>query len=154
MCGKVLFEHHADLGPAPMLVYRATLSAVALSLWLNTSIKRTLWDDLDSKMLGPLATRVVAGNLSVFVNFMAVKYFKLTYVAMVINCAPLLTFFLAAAIFKEKVTKSQTINLLISFGGLMLMIFGGDQEDPRPEYTPGILAYIALLLNPVCMSAS
>lgn len=124
MCGKVLFEKHADLGPAPLLVYRATISALALLLWLNTKIKKTIWDDLDRKMMVPLATRVAAGNLSVFVNFMAVRFFKLTLVAMVINCAPLLTFFMAAALFKEKVTTRQTVSLFVGFGALMLMIFG------------------------------
>lgn len=52
----------------------------------------------------PLAVRVTTGNFSIYVNFMAVKYFKLTLVAMVINSAPLMTFFLAMLFFKEKVT--------------------------------------------------
>lgn len=75
MCGKLLFEHHERLLPAPMLVYRATLSAIFLACWLNASIKKTLYDDLSPKTLFPLSVRVIAGNLSVFVNFMSVKFF-------------------------------------------------------------------------------
>ncbi len=33
------------------------------------------------------------------------------------------------------------------------MILGGQSADTRPAYTPGIMAYIALLLNPLCISA-
>jgi|DEB19_MinimDraft_2_1074335.scaffolds.fasta_scaffold70909_2 drug/metabolite transporter (DMT)-like permease len=38
--------------------------------------------------------------------------------------------------------------------GIMLMLFGGDDDERRPEYTPTLLAYIALLFNPLAMSLS
>jgi drug/metabolite transporter (DMT)-like permease len=154
MCGKLLFEKHSDLGAAPLLVYRAVISALALGLYLNTSLKATIWDCLERKTLVPLSTRVLCGNLSVFVNFMACKSFQLTTVAMVVNCAPLLTFFLAAILFKELITQKQTVSLLVGFGGLLLMIFGGESEEKRPEYAPSYAHYAALLMNPICMSAS
>lgn len=155
MCGKLLFEHHERLLPAPMLVYRATLSAIFLACWLNVSIKKTLYEDLSSKALFPLTVRVIAGNLSVFVNFMSVKFFQLTTVAMVINTAPFFTFFGAAIFFKnEKVEFIQTLKLFVGFSGLLMMIFGANTTEKSPAYTPTLIAYIALLFNPLCMSAS
>jgi drug/metabolite transporter (DMT)-like permease len=84
---------------------------------------------------------------------MAVKFFQLTIVAMVLNTAPLITFFLAMLFFKEKVTTGQIISLFAAFIGLLLMLFCGETEDKRPEFTPTIWAYILLLFNPFCLSA-
>ena len=53
--------------------------------------------------LPALVIRILTGNVAIFVNFMSVKFFKLTVVAMVINCAPILTIILAAPILGEKV---------------------------------------------------
>jgi len=63
-----------------------------------------MYDSIDAVSVPPLATRVITGNFAIFVNFMAVKFFKLTMVAMVINCAPLVTLFLAGPVLGEKIT--------------------------------------------------
>lgn len=63
-----------------------------------------MYDSVDAASVTPLATRVITGNFAIFVNFMSVKFFKLTMVAMIINCAPLVTLFLAGPILGEKVT--------------------------------------------------
>jgi len=75
-----------------------------LLVYLNKQIKFIMYDSVDAASVPPLATRVITGNFAIFVNFMSVKFFKLTMVAMVINCAPLVTLFLAGPILKEKVT--------------------------------------------------
>jgi drug/metabolite transporter (DMT)-like permease len=75
-----------------------------------------------------LTVRVVTGNVAIFVNFMAVKYFKLTVVAMIINCAPILTIFLAGPLLGEKVQKSEVFSLILATGGIAFMIFGGEPD--------------------------
>lgn len=75
-----------------------------LTVYLNKQIKYVMYDSVDAASIPPLATRVITGNFAIFVNFMAVKYFKLTMVAMAINCAPLMTLILAGPILKEKIT--------------------------------------------------
>ena len=112
-----------------------------------------MYDSIDAVSIPPLATRVITGNFAIFVNFMSVKFFKLTMVAMVINCAPLVTLFLAGPVLGEKVTIGQVVSLLVAFGGIALMILGGEGGETRPAYIPGIMAYVALLLNPLCISA-
>ena len=124
-----------------------------MAVYLNKQIKYVMYDSVDSASIPPLATRVITGNFAIFVNFMAVKYFKLTMVAMAINCAPLLTLALAGPILKEKTTVGQIVSLLFAFAGIAFMILGGDSEERRPAYVPHFLAYVALLMNPVCISA-
>lgn len=55
-------------------------------------------DEISPDTLPHLAVRIITGNFAIFVNFMSVKYFALTVVAMIINTAPLLTVFLAGPI--------------------------------------------------------
>jgi drug/metabolite transporter (DMT)-like permease len=124
-----------------------------LAVYLNKQIKFVMYDSVDAASIPPLATRVITGNFAIFVNFMAVKYFKLTMVAMAINCAPLLTLILAGPLLKEKITTGQIISLLFAFGGIAFMILGGEDGERRPAYTPHFLAYVALLMNPLCISA-
>ncbi len=95
-------------------------------LILNKDLKLVLIDSITRETIYPLSIRVIAGNFSIFVNFMAVKFFNLTLIAMVINTAPLMTFLLAMIIFKESVTIAQFISLLAAFTGVMLMLFGGE----------------------------
>lgn len=54
--------------------------------------------EIYSDTIPHLAVRIITGNFAIFVNFMSVKYFALTVVAMIINTAPLLTVFLAGPI--------------------------------------------------------
>lgn len=126
---------------------------IILAFYLNKNIKHVMYDSIDAASVPPLATRVITGNFAIFVNFMAVKYFKLTVVAMVINTAPIVTMVLAGPILGEKTTISQVVSLLFAFGGIILMIMGGDNSESRPAYMPTILAYIALLCNPLCIAA-
>jgi drug/metabolite transporter (DMT)-like permease len=74
---------------------------VLLIFWLNKNIKKVMIDDISPDSLPHLAVRIITGNFAIFVNFMSVKYFALTVVAMIINTAPLLTVFLAGPLLKE-----------------------------------------------------
>lgn len=86
-------------------------------------------DDVDDrpKLVG-LVTRVVQGNFTVTVNYMAVKYFDLTTLAIVVNCAPLITCVMAAFWLEEKLKKSDIVYLILAFGAVTIMVFGNPQE--------------------------
>lgn len=88
---------------------------------------------------------MITGNFGIFIIVMAAKYFTLTVVAMVINCAPFVSLFLAGPILGEKITIHQVVTVAIAFSGLTLMIMGGDQEAKRPAYTPTPLIYFAVM---------
>jgi len=114
-----------------------------------------MYDSITSQDMPPLATRIITGNFAIFVNFLSVKYFSLTIVAMIINCAPLVTMFLASPILGEKVTAYDVISLIFAFAAIGLMILGGspDDEPTLAAYTPTIFAYVVLLMNPLCLAA-
>ena len=67
---------------------------------------------------------MIQGNFSIFVNFMALKYFDLKTLAMVVNCAPLLTVVMAAPILGDKIAVVQVVYLLLAFGAVSIMILG------------------------------
>ena len=85
---------------------------------------------------------------------MAVKYFDLTTVAMVVNCAPLLTVVLAAPILGEKIAAVQVFYLLLAFGAVSIMILGDPNGDEKkPDYLkPNFTAIAALVFNPVAIA--
>jgi drug/metabolite transporter (DMT)-like permease len=97
---------------------------------------------------------VVQGNFSIFVNFMAVKYFDLTTLAMVVNCAPLLTVVMAAPILGEKIASVQVVYLLLAFGAVSIMILGdpnGGEHKPE-NLKPNLFAIAALVFNPIAIA--
>ena len=102
--GKILFERYPQFDATTLLVYRSTVSCLILAFWHNINLKYIMWDCIKKDQVMPLFVRVTAGLFTLFVNYMGVKYFQLTIVAMVLNTAPFITFFLAMLFFKEKVT--------------------------------------------------
>lgn len=157
LCGKVLFEHHPDLGSSQLMVYRSTVSCLILIVMLNKRLKYIMIDSIDRSSVAPLATRTLTGNLSIFVNFMTVQTFNLTTAAMVINCSPFVTLFLAGPILGEKVGLIDILKLVIAFSAIALVILCGREDKNAGTDTnlvaPTLAAYIALVLNPFCISA-
>ena len=87
-----------------MLVYRSFLSVLILICYHNTHLKHIMYDSVDRGSVPPLISRMITGNFGIFIIVMAAKYFTLTVVAMVINCAPFVSLFLAGPILGEKIT--------------------------------------------------
>lgn len=85
-------------------------------------------DSIDRSSIAPLATRTLTGNLAIFINFMTVKTFNLTTAAMVINCSPFVTLFLAGPILGEKVGLIDILKLVIAFLAIALVILCGWEE--------------------------
>ena len=92
-----------------------------------------MFDSISSDCVKPLVIRTVTGNFAIFVNFMAVKYFPLTLVAMIINCAPLVQLILAGPILGEQVKPWDTVSLLIAFVSIALVILGGETTENTSE---------------------
>jgi hypothetical protein len=45
------------------------------------------------------------------------------------------------------------LSLLVAFGGIALMILGGDPSSSSNLAAPSIIAYVILVMNPVCLAA-
>ena len=104
LSSKLLYERNSELNGGLLIVGRGALSSIILGAYHNSNLKNVMYDSIDPSCAKPLAVRVVASNFAIFALFMATKYFTLTVTVMVLNCAPLVSFFLAGPILGEKVT--------------------------------------------------
>ena len=99
--------------------------------------------------------------MTIFINFSSIKFFTLTLVAVINNFAPLLTVVLAYLILHENLKTYKLVQLIVAFGGALLMILTMPPPDPTEEATENdssseegkidimmVLKYIALVLNP------
>lgn len=111
-------------------------------------------DEVDdrAKFTG-LTTRVIQGNFSIAVNYMAVKFFDLTTVAMVVNCAPLITCVLSAFFLDEKIKRSDVIYLFLAFSAVSIMVFGDpNNQNKKDRPCPNLIAIVALFFNPIAIA--
>lgn len=123
---KILYEHHPNLGAAQIIVYRSALALLFLFCYHGTNLKNLMYDTIEKEAIPALTSRMISGNIGIFIIIMSVKYFPLTTMAMIINCAPIVSTFLALPILGEKLTISKILTLFVAFGGISLMILGGD----------------------------
>ena len=66
------------------------------------------------------------------INFTSVKFYTLTLVAVVNNFSPLITVLMAYFFLEEKMTKNTLIGLFFAFCGAIVLILGGENDDPVP----------------------
>jgi drug/metabolite transporter (DMT)-like permease len=151
---KVLYEHHPNLGAAQIIVYRSALAVLFLLCYHGTNLKLLMYDTIDKDSLPALTSRMVSGNIGIFIIIMSVKYFPLTTLAMIINCAPIVSTFLALPVLGEKLTITKILTLFVAFGGISLMILGGEEESKLPAYTPTPIIYFAVVIHPFFLAAS
>jgi len=72
---------------------------------MNVHIKEQMWDSLKGReeKIG-LITRTIQGNISVTVNYITVKYFSLSTVAIIMNMAPFFSLPMAYFFLGERMT--------------------------------------------------
>ena len=97
---------------------------------------------------------MISGNFGIFVGLTSVKFFPLTIVSMVMNCAPLISICLVGTVLGEVATLAQAVSILLAMVGVGFMMFGGSQKETRPLYTPSLVNYFMLLIMPLCISVS
>jgi drug/metabolite transporter (DMT)-like permease len=111
------------------MVYRSVVSCLLLALYLNKNLKNVMFDSVKSDSVPGLVVRTLTGNVAIFINFMSVKYFPLTTVAMMINCAPILTLILVVPILDEKVKLKDVICVIAAFLAIGLVILGNESVE-------------------------
>ncbi len=111
------------------MVYRSVVSCILLAIYLNGNLKNVMFDSVAPDSVPGLAVRTLTGNVAIFINFMSVKYFPLTTVAMMINCAPILTLILVGPILDEKVKLKDAICCIAAFLAIGLVILGNESVE-------------------------
>jgi drug/metabolite transporter (DMT)-like permease len=105
ICAKFLYTNHPELTASQLLVYRSIFSSALVFAMMNVHIKEQMWDSLKGReeKIG-LITRTIQGNISVTVNYITVKYFSLSTVAIIMNMAPFFSLPMAYFFLGERMT--------------------------------------------------
>ena len=119
---KIIYESKPQTSPLQLLAYRSIISTAIMAVTINRNLKYVMFDSIPEGKWYPLCARVVQGNFTIYVNFTSIKFFTLTMVAVVNNFAPLMTVVLAGILLGEHMPTFKLVQLLIAFGGAVLMI--------------------------------
>ena len=164
---KVIYETKPQTDPYQLLSYRAIISTGLMAIKVNKNVKYVCYDSIEAGQWRPLWMRTIQGQMTIFINFTAIKFFTLTLVAVVNNFAPLVTVVLAYFILGENLKTYKLVQLFVAFGGALLMILAmPSEEDPTDgsetelDFSSEesktdvntVLKYIALVLNPVLVA--
>jgi len=68
---KYCFLMHSDLNVVQLLWYRAIISMILLTLYLNTSLKKYMFDEVSRDNILPVAIRTCQVTFSLFVGYQA-----------------------------------------------------------------------------------
>ena len=98
-------------------------------LYLNVSLKHVMVDSVLKEKRKALALRVFIQMFTISVNYTSLKYFTLTTVALFNNLGPLVTVILGCLFFGESITRGQMLMMIVAFGAIQCMIFGGAPEE-------------------------
>ena len=135
-----------------MLSMRAIFALGILAVMLKGNFKKVMIDELRGKpqIRKALILRICLNIFTLSVNYASLKYFSITIVALFANITPLCTTFLAAIIFKEPVSFSNVVMLVIAFSAIQCMIWG--QPDVYSENKASWWQWLLLCMNPIASS--
>jgi drug/metabolite transporter (DMT)-like permease len=83
-----------------------------------------MWTEIPSNLRKDLFLRVLNGLILMVIIYTSIKEFPLVYVSLVSNTTPIVTAVASYMIFKVKLSKIDIVVLIISFIGVLLLIFG------------------------------
>ena len=112
-----------------LLFLRSLTSALLFTCLINKNFKHLMYDSIDRKYFGHLALRVFQGIFHMLCIFTSVKYLPLVYTSLAANLGPLLTAVFSYVILKKGLSRVDTMVLVISFLGVVIMIFGSFSEE-------------------------
>ena len=126
---KVLMEN-GGFTPVELFVYRFALAYIFLLLITFKKIKSNNWKD----ELTFLVSGICAGSLYFITENYALKMTTTGNVSLLVSTAPLITTFLMALFFKQRVKMGVMIGSMFAIVGVGLIIFShGDSLEIRPE---------------------
>jgi drug/metabolite transporter (DMT)-like permease len=112
-----------------MLLLRSAVSSVVFFALMGRKLYFYMWESIPSRYRGDLASRVCQGLVLMVASFTSIKTFPLVYVSLVSNMTPLLTAVASYFLFKVGLSRLDTAILLISFGGVTLLITGAPSKQ-------------------------
>lgn len=125
---KLLYVSHSDLGVMEMLFMRGVIVLLFLVVLIRGRFKLILFS-VPRKMIFPLFVRVNTGLFAFFCMNQAIKHLPLVLVALFTNTMPLFCSLLGFLILGERITKIETICLIIAFIGIYVLLYYGDMNS-------------------------
>lgn len=126
---KLVFQKHPEVNAFQMLLMRAGISSVLYLALINVNFKKIMIDSVTPELRFPLAYRTIQGCFTLLLLYHAVKYLPLVQVALIINLMPLFTAIFGYLYLKERLSKLEIIVLIVSFGGVTVLILGGPEQS-------------------------
>lgn len=130
---KIIFQKHPEVNAFQILLLRAAISTFLYLLIINVNFKKIMIDPVTPDLRFPLAYRTIQGCFTLLLLYHAVKYLPLVQVALIINLIPLFTAIFGYLYLKERLTLLEIIVLIVSFGGVTVLILGGPDSLPPTD---------------------
>ncbi|TNV77077.1 hypothetical protein FGO68_gene5109 [Halteria grandinella] len=157
MLGKVLFARTPDMTPSHMLFLRSFASTILFFMLMGSQTKYYLVSSIDKSYYSSILMRVLVGILLLICVYTSIKYLPLVYIALSQNMSPLLTALLSYLFLKKGLNILDTLVLLVSFGGVALLITGAQYSGPQTSVEQSVslvLPIFTMLMIPVLSAFS
>ena len=126
---KLLYDRNPDLTPDMLLLLRSVWATLLVFSIINVNAKKILYDDVDRVNVAPLTFRSIQGSIGSMINFASAKQIPLATIGVVNNLSPICCSLLAVCILGERLTQNQTIFLLLTTLGVIIVILGKPSES-------------------------
>ena len=122
---------------------------------MNKDFKYYMYTSIERRHVGHLIVRVVQGLFMLVCIYTSVKYLPLVYTSLTANLGPLLTAVFSYIFLKKGLSRMDSVILVVSFAGVVIMILGSFQADSQPNTVESLepaslwIPILAMLAVPV-----
>ena len=150
--GKITYARNPNLSVDVFLLVQSMCANMIVMTLLNFKSKSVLIDEIPKSNHFLLAFRSIQGSLGSLINNSCVKRIPLSEIGVVNNLSPICCSVLALTILKEKMTIGQTVFLVLTTLGVIMVVLGKQSDSKSTSVVPGYL-YMLLAINPFLTGA-
>ena len=121
-------KEYLSLNPYQVLFGRSLVSIVTLTLWLNFSLKKNVYNGINRTNVNPLIYRTVQGSISNMINYSVAKFIPSSIISVVNSLSPIITVCLAFFLLKEIIKWFDIFICTLNFTAIAVTIFGADPD--------------------------
>ena len=152
---KYLFTRHPSLDPTQLLFLRSAISSLVFLGLMNKDFAQYMWKSIPREQYPNLAFRVAQSSLFLICLFTCVKYLPLVYISLSNQLGPLFTAVLSYYILHVGLSRLDTLVLLVSFCGVLLLITGYVNTTPAQEEQENTFwPFVLMMCLPVLTSCN
>ena len=115
---------------------------------MNRNLMHYMYESIDRKYTNTLITRCILMPITLGCIYTSVKYLPISYVSLMTSLAPLLTALLMFIIYRTRLNRIDSLVLLTSFSGVVLIIMATFSTEGPTQEAPPLFPILALMLTP------